>query len=107
MVRRSSHSHALSACVTPCCLFSNAHRCIAEVADALTCNYVPIAGTGKTTGAYDVNTKLGITGLGVKAGIIDTGASCQTPDVNPKIFTRTCGFTMVLFVWKVAAAVTA
>jgi len=38
------------------------------------CNQVSLASAGKTTGAYDVNTKLGITGLGVKAGIIDTGA---------------------------------
>lgn len=29
--------------------------------------------TGNATRAYDVNTKLGITGLGVKVGVIDTG----------------------------------
>ncbi len=28
---------------------------------------------GNATRAYDVNTKLGITGLGVKVGVIDTG----------------------------------
>ena len=31
---------------------------------------------GNATRAYDVNTKLGITGLGVKVGVIDTGTFC-------------------------------
>ncbi len=32
---------------------------------------------GNATRAYDVNTKLGITGLGIKVGVIDTGKALK------------------------------